>query len=124
MRSASWAVPAIAIVGASSVFFSPQAWGLLANLGTTWWEIPLLASATSMAVLACSTALGTQRGSGIASPLSDGAYLVPGPSLAFLNLVPMTNLGTAPPTWVGSAMIVILLASALIYYKSTHEPDA
>ncbi len=122
MRKTSWAFPVAATVVAASVFFSAKTWSFLASLNAAWWVVPLFASATSMTVLVSSTALGG-GGKGIASALSNNAYLVPGPSLAVLNLVPMLELGPSPPPWARVAMLSILLASAWVFYRSTREKD-
>ena len=120
MRIAGWALAVIASAGTLSAVASER---LLdpARIASVWWVVPFLASLMSAAVLAGSAAAGGDTDHTVVSGL---AYLVPGPSLAVLNLIPMLELGASPPAWVGGIMLSTLLASSWIFYRASMEPEA
>ena len=122
MRIAGWGLLTFAALGAWSMVADEQPLIDMTRVASFWWGVPLVASLTSALVLAASAVAGRLKSRGISAVISSSAYLVPGPSLAVLNLVPTLELGAAPPPWVEGIMLCTLLASAWIFYGASREP--
>jgi hypothetical protein len=88
-----------------------------------WWILPLSASLASLSFLMTTSALKqVHRGTYPAAILTP-AYLVPGPSMAALNLSSLLFSGISPPAWVGYVMLLSLCCSALFYLDVIKDAD-
>ncbi|HEV2225846.1 MAG TPA: hypothetical protein VGR56_03465 [Nitrososphaerales archaeon] len=99
-----------------------RVWQGSAVIIQVWWILPLSASFVSLVALALQSAMANSYEKG-ASSLRTPAYLISGPSLASLSLVPLFSLGPSPPAWVGSIMFVFLCVSAWVYYQTLKRSD-
>jgi len=96
---------------------------IAAGLAQDWWILPLAASSGSLVVLATAAALRLMHKGDNPTRILTGAYLVSGPSMATLGLGSLLPFRSSPPTWAGSMMLVLLLCSAWIYYRSSSDSD-
>ena len=123
MRAGFYASAVIAAVVLAGRELAPKLDVIAAGFAQDWWILPLAASASSVAVLATTTALGMVRNESKRTTFLTGAYLVSGPSMATLGMSSILPFGSSPPMWVGSTMLVLLLGSAWMYYRSLGDPD-
>jgi len=101
----------------------PQLDFIAAGLAQDWWIFPLAASSGSLVVLATATVLRLAQRENKPTRILTGAYLVSGPSMATLGLSSLLPFRSSCPTWVGPTMLVLLLSSAWIYYRSSGDSD-
>ena len=95
-----------------------QAWQAALALPGAWWAFPVAASSISVAALAISAVPRRNGGS-----LSTGAYLIPGPAMAALFVLPGVAPVPAAPAWAADLMPGLFLLSALLFYAVTREPE-
>lgn len=123
MRTGVYAPAVIAAIILAGRELVPKLEVFAAGFAQDWWILPLAASASSVAVLATTTALRVARNQSRRMAFLTGAYLVSGPSMATLGMSSILPFCSSPPAWVGSAMLVLLLGSAWVYYRSLGDSD-
>jgi len=123
VRTGFYASAVIAAVILAGRELAPKLDVITAGLAQDWWILPFSASASSVAVLATTTALRIARNGSKRTAILTGAYLVSGPSMATLGISSVLPFGASPPAWVGSAMLVLLFGSAWVYYQSLGDSD-
>lgn len=118
MRTSAWA-PLFAFSAlACGLAFAPTQQFVLA-IQTSWWVIPVAASAASVTGLSFSLIPRTGWGR-----FSARAYLVPGPAMAAVSLLPGALPVAAPPVWTTYIMPALFLGSALLFYLASGDPEA
>jgi len=118
VRTSVWASLAALPVVMGGVA-SGSAKEIIPDLAKTWWALPVAAS--TIAVLALAVSLITQARRGRRSSLQ--AYLVPGPAMATINVLPgVLPLATAP-AWAVGLMPALFLASAWLFYRGSREHE-
>jgi len=123
VRAGFYASAVIAAVVLAGRELAPKLDVIAAGFAQDWWILPLAASASSVAFLTTTTALRMARNESNRTAFLTGAYLVSGPSMATVGMSSILPFGASPPAWVGSAMLVLLLGSAWVYYQSLGESD-
>ncbi len=119
-RSWAWLFILICLVGAGT--FGNQSRAIAMLVTRLWWIMPLSASVGSSCALVTSVMFRRESRAKL-QMLPTWAYLISGPSLAGLNLVSILPIATAAPSWVGYAMLSLLMCSAWLYYHLAKETD-
>jgi hypothetical protein len=96
---------------------SGQSEEIIPSLAKTWWVLPLVASSFSVLALAVSMILQARSG----RKHSLQAYLVPGPAMATVNILPGVLPLASAPGWALGLMPALFLFSAWLFYKGTRE---
>ncbi len=124
MRKAIWGSGAFIVLAfAASHWDSVQITVAVALLPSVWWAVPLAASSIGLLALVLSNSYQRIRGRSGSSPMLSRAYLITGPSYAAFNLFSLSSAGASPPTWAGSLLLAMVLASAWAYYRASSEVE-
>jgi len=122
----SWASFAAVPLIVGGLAFS-QAWQAALALPGAWWAFPVAASSISVAALAISAISAVSAISVVpkrsGGSISTGAYLIPGPAMAALFVLPGVAPVPAAPAWAADLMPGLFLLSALLFYAVTREPE-
>ena len=118
MRTSVWASLAAFPVVMGGVA-SGSSWEIILGLSKTWWALPVAASSISVSALAVSMIIQPRS----SRRVSLQAYLVPGPAMATVNVLPGILPVATAPSWALSLMPALLLVSAWLYYRGTREPE-
>jgi hypothetical protein len=98
---------------------SSPSWEIILGLSKTWWALPVAASSISVSALAVSMILQSRSGRRV----SLQAYLVPGPAMATVNILPGILPVATAPAWAMGLMPSLFLVSAWLYYRGTREHE-
>jgi hypothetical protein len=98
---------------------SGSSWEIIFGLSKAWWALPVAASSISVSALAVSMILQSDSGRGV----SLQAYLVPGPAMATVNILPGILPVATAPAWAVGLMPALFFVSAWLYYRGTREHE-